>query len=143
MAPARHVSPLARRRSARLHPARPPRQRFPRSLGGAECTVQRRDGADGATLAEQIALTVFEVPLDRGLGGYQRFWLPSAMAKGGSARRVYLPESLVGDAIAYAEIDRAEVIERARAAGRYRRWRRPLVIEDPDRRSRGVPTVAG
>ena len=55
---------------------------------------------DAVTQPEQIALTVFEVPLDRGLGGYQRFWLPSAMAKGGSARRVYLPESLVGDAIA-------------------------------------------
>ena len=93
----------------------------------------------GLRLAEQTALTAFEVPLDRGLGGYQRFWLPSAIAKGGSAPRVYVPESLVGEAIAYAEIHRAEVIERARAAGCYRRWRRPLVVENPDRRSRGVP----
>jgi hypothetical protein len=97
----------------------------------------------GLRLAEQTALTVFEVPLDRGLGGYQRFWLPSAIAKGGSAPRVYVPESLVGEAIAYAEIDRAEVIERARAAGRYRRWRRPLVVENPDRHRAGFPTVAG
>ena len=97
----------------------------------------------GIRLAEQAALTLFEVPLDRGLGGYQRFWLPPAIAKGGSARRIYLPESLVGDAIDYAEIDRAEVIERARADGRYRRFRRPLVIEDPARRSRGGRVVAG
>jgi site-specific recombinase XerD len=87
----------------------------------------------GLRLAEQTALTVFEMPLDRGLGGYQRFWLPPAIAKGGSARRVYVPESLVGEAIAYAEIDRAEIIEQARAAGRYRRWPHPFVVEDPDR----------
>jgi integrase len=87
----------------------------------------------GLRLAEQTALTVFEMPLDRGLGGYQRFWLPPAIAKGASARRVYVPESLVSEAIAYAEIDRTDVIEQARAAGRYRRWRRPFVVEDPDR----------
>jgi hypothetical protein len=73
------------------------------------------------------------MPTDRGLGGYQGFWLPAAIAKGGSARRVYVPESLVCEAIAYAEIDRADVIERARADGRYRRWRRPFIVEDPQR----------
>jgi hypothetical protein len=52
---------------------------------------------------------------------------------GGSARRVYVPESLVGEAIVYADIDRADVIEQARTAGRYRRWRRPFMVEDPDR----------
>jgi hypothetical protein len=41
----------------------------------------------GLRLAEQSALTVFEMPLDRGLGGYQRFWLPAAIAKGGSGVR--------------------------------------------------------
>ncbi|WP_245922395.1 site-specific integrase [Nocardia nova] len=87
----------------------------------------------GLRLAEQSALTTFEMPTDRGLGGYQRFWLPMAIAKGGSARWVYVPESLVAEAISYAEIDRAEVIGQARAAGRYRRWRRPFVVEDPDR----------
>jgi Phage integrase, N-terminal SAM-like domain len=35
----------------------------------------------GLRLSEQAALSVFEVPLDRGLGGYQRFWLPPAIAK--------------------------------------------------------------
>ena len=87
----------------------------------------------GLRLAEQTALTVFEMPLDRGLGGYQRFWLPASIAKGGSARRVYVPESAVGEAIAYAEIDRADVIEEARSAGRYRRWSHPFIVEDPNR----------
>ncbi len=87
----------------------------------------------GLRLAEQTALTMFEMPADRGLGGYQRFWLSSAIAKGGSARAVYVPESLVAESITYCEIDRAEVIGHARAAGRYRRWRRPFVVEDPQR----------
>ena len=94
------------------------------------CDVMVRTGL---RLAEQAALTVFEMPTDRGLGGYQRFWLPAAIAKGGSARWVYVAESLVAEAIAYAEIDRADVVAQAHAAGRYRRWQRPFVIEDPAR----------
>ncbi len=87
----------------------------------------------GLRLAEQAALTVFEMPLDRGLGGYQRFWLSPMIAKGGSARWVYVPESLVAEAINYIEIDRAEVIAQAQAEDRYRSWRRPFVVDDPDR----------
>lgn len=87
----------------------------------------------GLRLSEQAALSLFEVPLDRGLGGYQRFWLPPAIAKGGSARWVYVPASIIADLVSYAEIDRAEVINQARAAGRYQRLRHPLVVEDPTR----------
>jgi len=87
----------------------------------------------GLRLAEQAALTVFEVPLDRRLAGYQRFWLPPAVAKGGSARWIYVPASTVAELAGYAQADRAEVIEDARLAGRYRRIRHPLVVEDPDR----------
>ncbi|WP_410580327.1 tyrosine-type recombinase/integrase [Amycolatopsis sp. lyj-108] len=85
----------------------------------------------GLRLSEQSALTVFEVPLDLNIGGYQRFWLPPKIAKGGSARWVYVPASVRRDLAAYSEIDRAEVIEDARAAGRYRRMRCPFVVEDP------------
>ncbi|GAA3949861.1 hypothetical protein Aau02nite_36770 [Amorphoplanes auranticolor] len=35
----------------------------------------------GLRLSEQAALTVFDVPLGRGAGGYQRFWLAEAVAK--------------------------------------------------------------
>jgi site-specific recombinase XerD len=85
----------------------------------------------GLRLSEQAALSVFEVPLTSGDGGYQRFWLPGAVAKNHSARWVYVPASLVGELAAYARFDRAEVAGQARAAGRYRQLRRPLVVEDP------------
>ncbi len=87
----------------------------------------------GLRLSEQTALTVFEMPMDRGLGGYQRFWLPASIAKGGSARWVYVPESLVGEATTYAAIDRPDVIKAAQAAGRYRRWPRAFIVEDRGR----------
>ncbi len=96
----------------------------------------------GMRLSEQCALTVFEVPLDPGSGGYQRFWLPPVIAKGGSARWVYVPASVVRDLGAYSEIDRADVIARARDVGRYRRLRRPFVVEDPTG-SRPVARQAG
>ncbi|MFE3956056.1 tyrosine-type recombinase/integrase [Nocardia sp. NPDC059091] len=87
----------------------------------------------GMRLSEQSALTVFDLPLDHGQGGYQRFWLPTKVAKGMSARWVYVPASVRADLRAYVEIDRAEVVEDARVAGRYHRVRRPMVVEDPDR----------
>lgn len=87
----------------------------------------------GLRLSEQTALTVFEMPLDRGLGGYQRFWLPASIAKGRSARWIYVPESLVSEAITYSLIDRPDVIKSAQAAGRYRRWPRAFIVEDPER----------
>jgi site-specific recombinase XerD len=87
----------------------------------------------GMRLAEQAALTVLELPIDRFADGYQQFWLPQAVAKGKSARRIYVPVSVVADLAAYAEIDRAKVVADAVAAGRYRSWRAPLVVEDPDR----------
>jgi integrase len=85
----------------------------------------------GLRLSEQAALTVFDLPHDRGAGGYQRFWLPEAVAKGRSARWVYVPSSVVGDLVAYRQWDRAEVVSQAQAVGRYQRWRRPWVVEDP------------
>ena len=87
----------------------------------------------GLRLSEQAGLSVFEVPSGRGAGGYQRFWLAPALAKGGSARWIYVPSSVIVDLAGYVEIDRAEVIAAARAQGRYARIRRALVIEDPAR----------
>lgn len=87
----------------------------------------------GMRLSEQAHLTRLEVPTGPGAGGYQRFWLPGAIAKYFSARWIYVPYSVVRELAAYAELDRAEVVEDARAAGVYRRWRRPLVIDDPSR----------
>ena len=110
-----------------------PRERF-RGRWAARnavfCDVMVRTGL---RLSEQAALTVLEVPLDRSVDGYQRFWLPPAIAKGGSGRWVYLPASGVADLVAYAQIDRANVVADATASGRYRSWHRPLVVEDPAR----------
>jgi integrase len=87
----------------------------------------------GLRLTEEASVTVFEIPTSIALGGYQRFWLPGATAKNFSARWVYVPHSTVQEVIAYIEWDRAEAVEQARAAGRYQRIRRPLVIADPSR----------
>ncbi|MEU0883864.1 tyrosine-type recombinase/integrase [Lentzea sp. NPDC005914] len=95
----------------------------------------------GLRLAEQVALTVFEMPLDHGAGGYQRFWLPPSIAKGGSARWVYVPTSVIADLVAYTEIDRPAVVEAAQ--DRYRRMQRPLVVPDPARPVAIQVTAAG
>jgi len=87
----------------------------------------------GLRISEQSALSVLELPSDSSLTGYQRFWLPRAIAKGNSARWIYLPPSLVHDVASYLRFDRTEVVAEARSAGRYR-WRRPWVIEDPTTR---------
>ncbi len=83
----------------------------------------------GLRLSEQTALTVFEVPTDRGVAGYQRFWLPASIAKGGSARWVYVPSSVIADLTTYASLDREAVSDVAnpdRAKGLF-------VVEDPGR----------
>ncbi|MEU7823028.1 site-specific integrase [Catellatospora sp. NPDC049133] len=95
----------------------------------------------GLRLSEQASLSVFEVPTDAGgVRGYQRFWLPAAIAKGGSARWVYVPSSLVAELAVYASVDRAEVVATARRASRYGRMRQPLVVADA---ARPVVSVAG
>ncbi len=95
----------------------------------------------GLRLSEQAALTRFEVSLGRGLGGYQRFWLPAAIAKGGSARWGHVPVPVIADLASYVAIDRAEVIEDAQP--RYRRLHWPSVVEAPHRPVATLVTAAG
>lgn len=85
----------------------------------------------GLRLSEQAALTVFEIPNVRATGGYQRFWLPASIAKGGSARWVYVPSSVVSDLATYSMVDRVAVIEDSRA--QFRHESGVLVVEDPSR----------
>ncbi|BBZ14576.1 tyrosine-type recombinase/integrase [Mycobacterium branderi] len=92
----------------------------------------------GLRISEQAALTVFDVPSIVESEGYQRFWLPPAIAKGRSARWIYVPSSLVREMAAYMRDDRRAVIEFAQSDGRYRRVRRPYVVENP---ARPVATV--
>jgi hypothetical protein len=99
----------------------------------------------GLRLSEQASLTVFDIPSrpTAGGAGYQRFWLPAAIAKWGSCRWVYVPVPLVGELAVYREVDRAESVETARSKGTYRRIRRPLVIEDPSRPVVSLPGQSG
>ncbi|QKW54818.1 site-specific integrase [Streptomyces buecherae] len=84
----------------------------------------------GLRLAEQTSLSLFELPeMVPGLLN-QRSWLPKAIAKGGSARRVYFPASALKDVWDYVDTDRAEAVEDARDAGVYERIRNPLIITD-------------
>ena len=94
----------------------------------------------GMRLSEQAGLTVFEVPTDRGVGGYTSFRLSPALAKGGSSRVVYVPASVITDLVGYATTDRAEVVARAQAAGRYRQLEAPIVMADA---SRSVARISG
>ncbi|MGW6374810.1 hypothetical protein ACWFRB_01935 [Rhodococcus sp. NPDC055112] len=73
----------------------------------------------GMRLSEQAALLVSELPRDAVTAGYQRFWLPGAVAKNGAARWVYVPTSVARDLDGYYRFDRADVIAEARNARRY------------------------
>jgi integrase len=86
----------------------------------------------GMRITEQSSLTLVELPTEPG-PGYRRFWLPGAVAKGGSARWVYVPASVRRDLADYVEFDRSMVVKEAQAERRYEAIRRPLVIEDPKR----------
>ena len=79
----------------------------------------------GLRLAEQSALTVFDLPTEHQPVSYQRFRLPVAIAKGSSTRWVYIPESIVRELINYRDVDRRQIIDDARAHGRYDKIARP------------------
>ena len=85
----------------------------------------------GLRLTEQGSLTVLEIPHSGGREAYHRFWLPAAIAKGGSARWVYVPDGIARKIGEYIATDRADVVEQARARGTYDRFASPLIIEDP------------
>jgi len=85
----------------------------------------------GLRLSEQAGLTVFDVDFGGELSGYQRFWLSGAVAKGRSARWMYVPRSVIADLDGYRALDRADVVARAQSSGVYQRWHKPLVVEDP------------
>jgi integrase len=55
------------------------------------------------------------------------------VAKGGSARNVYVPDGVLRALHDYVEADRAEAVERARATGRYEAMAGALVVEDRER----------
>ncbi len=87
----------------------------------------------GLRLAEQTSLSLFDVPELAGGVVNARAWLPARIAKGGSARHFYVPAPVLKDVLDYVEMERAEAVERGRAAGVYERMRDPFIVEDPSR----------
>jgi integrase len=87
----------------------------------------------GLRLAEQTSLTRFELPERDPARANVPFWLPAAVAKWGSARWVYVPAGVLRAAWDYLELERAEAVAQAQAAGRYEQLDDALVVEDPTR----------
>jgi site-specific recombinase XerD len=87
----------------------------------------------GLRLAEQTSLTRFELPELDPTRVHVPFWLPRWVAKWGSARWVYIPASVLRAVWDYMELERAEAVERARAAGRYEHLDDALLVDDPSR----------
>jgi site-specific recombinase XerD len=111
-----------------------PREGFRGRWSGRNATYCDVMVRTGLRISEQSALTVLELPhIDTNRTGYQRFWLPGSIAKGRSARWVYVPAPLVRDLATYSAFDRADVIAAAQEKHRYERIRHPLVVEDPER----------
>jgi hypothetical protein len=73
----------------------------------------------GLRLTEQASLTVFEVPDIDLHRAYSPTRLPTAIAKGGSGRRIDIPGPVLREVWDYIRFERAEVIEDARARGAY------------------------
>ncbi|WP_327341263.1 tyrosine-type recombinase/integrase [Streptomyces europaeiscabiei] len=87
----------------------------------------------GLRISEQVALTLFELPeLVPGVAN-ARTRLPNAIAKYGSGRAIYIPASALRDVWDYVEMERADAVEEARAAGVYDRFPDPLIVEDRQR----------
>lgn len=98
----------------------------------------------GLRVTEQSLLMVHEIGLEQRAAAAE-FWLPESIAKGGSARQVYIPRHLIRELRAYVDIDRQESIQRAAQAGRYSgsAWivkPRPVTLADKARISRFSPS---
>jgi integrase len=92
------------------------------------CDLMARTGLRST---EQASLSVFEIPeidVDR---AYAPIKLPSAIAKNGSGRRIYIPIGVLREIWDYMRFDRAELIDRARIRGTYHRSPGKLIVEDP------------
>lgn len=72
----------------------------------------------GLRLTEQASILTMEVPTAASYT-YPRFWLAESVAKGGSARWVYVPKGVLREIESYQTVDRRLVVQAARARGQY------------------------
>ncbi|HEX2806740.1 MAG TPA: site-specific integrase [Kineosporiaceae bacterium] len=87
----------------------------------------------GLRLSEATSLSLFELPSRVAGVVHARTWLPAAIAKGGSARAVYVPDSVLADVWEYVECERADAVARARVRGVYEQIPDPLIVADAAR----------
>jgi site-specific recombinase XerD len=87
----------------------------------------------GLRLSEQVSLTRFELPDLDPTRVQVPFWLPRAVAKGGSARTIYIPSSALRAVWDYVAFERAEAVERAHANGSYEGLDEVPLVEDPSK----------
>lgn len=106
------------------HPDPAFRGRFA-SRNAAYCDLMIRTGL---RLSEQTSLSVFELPHPVSGMLNVRSWLPLSIAKGGSARHIYFPISVLTQVWDFMMMERAEAVEIARANGAYEQIRNPLII---------------
>ena len=85
----------------------------------------------GLRLTEQASLTLFDVPDIDTHRAYSPTRLPSAIAKNGSGRRIYIPATVLREVWDYIRFDRAELVKQARRRGTYDRFPAKLLVEDP------------
>lgn len=95
----------------------------------------------GLRLTEQASLTLFDIPDIDTHRAYSPTRLPSAIAKNGSGRRIYIPATVLREIWDYIRFDRAELIEQARRRGSYDRLPAKLLVEDPQHAA--VPRTGG
>ena len=84
----------------------------------------------GLRLAEQSALTLFDIPEIDSYRAYAPTRLPAAIGKNGSGRRIYIPAAVLRDLWDYIRFDRADLIEQAQRRGTYDRLPDKLLVED-------------
>lgn len=95
----------------------------------------------GLRLEEQASLTVFDLPDPDSSSSMRPMRLPSAIAKGGSGRRVYIPSNVLKDVLDYVRFERADAVARAVRRGAYEVLGNALIVED--RTCATIPAAGG
>jgi site-specific recombinase XerD len=108
------------------------------SRNAAFCDLMIRTGL---RLEEQASLTVFDLPDPDPSSSMRPMRLPSAIAKGGSGRRVYIPSNVLKDVWDYVRFERADAVARAARRDAYGGVGNTLIVED--RNYPTVPSVGG
>ncbi|MGW5317875.1 hypothetical protein [Nocardia thailandica] len=82
----------------------------------------------GLRLSEWGSVLLTELPFDDPTRSFMTCMMAAACAKGGVRRKYWMPRSVLVDALAYVEGERAGAVRRARAAGVYDRVRDRLLL---------------